>query len=171
VMDGYEATAELRRRENGGGHLPIIALTAHAFDGERERCREAGMDDFLAKPVRADELAAVLERFIGAVIDVPTLDRLRDAVGGDERLTRILEVFVSQAETHIETIAHAIALGDGAAVARTAHTLKGGAAAIGATAMAALATELERGDLTTAPDHLRRLSAAFERTRAELASL
>jgi CheY-like chemotaxis protein/HPt (histidine-containing phosphotransfer) domain-containing protein len=171
VMDGYEATAELRRRENGGGHLPIIALTAHAFDGERERCREAGMDDFLAKPVRADELAAVLERFIGAVIDVPTLDRLRDAVGGDERLTRILEVFVSQAETHIETIVHAIALGDEGAVARTAHTLKGGAAAIGATAMAALAAELERGDLTTAPDHTRRLRAAFERTRAELASL
>jgi CheY-like chemotaxis protein len=171
VMDGYEATAELRRRENGGEHLPIIALTAHVFDGERDRCRAAGMDDFLSKPVRADELAAVLERFIGPVIDVPTLNSLRDAVGGDERLGRIIEVFVSQAETHIETIAHAISLGDAGAVARTAHTLKGGAAAIGATAMAAIATELERGDLTTAPDDTRRLSAAFERTRAELAIL
>jgi CheY-like chemotaxis protein len=171
VMDGYEATAELRRRENGGRHLPVIALTAHAFDGERERCRAAGMDDFLAKPVRADELAAVLERFVGPAIDTATLAQLREAVGGDERLARILEVFVSQAETHIETIAHAIALGDSGAVTRTAHTLRGGAAAIGATAMAAIAAELERGDLTMAPDQTRRLSEAYERTRAELAAL
>jgi two-component system sensor histidine kinase/response regulator len=175
VMDGYEATAELRRRENGGRHLPVIALTAHAFDGERERCAAAGMDDFLAKPVRAEELAAALERATGQVISLATLEALREAVGGDERLGRILDVFVSQAETHIETIVHAIALRDAGAIARTAHTLKGGAAAIGACAMAAIAGELERlgarGELATAPDETRRLSEAFERTRAELAQL
>ncbi len=175
VMDGYEATAELRRREPADKHLPVIALTAHAFDGERERCEAAGMDDFLAKPVRADQLAAALERFTGSVISLTTLEMLREAVGGDERLDRILEVFISQAETHIETIAHAIALGDAGAVQRTAHTLKGGAAAIGACAMAAIAGELERmgarGDLAAAPDHARRLGEAYERTRAELATL
>jgi two-component system, sensor histidine kinase and response regulator len=175
VMDGYEATAELRRRERNGTHLPIIALTAHAFDGERERCQAAGMDDFLSKPVRADELAAALERFTGPVISLTTLEMLREAVGGDERLERILDVFISQAETHIETIAHAIALGDARAVASTAHTLNGGAAAIGAVAMATVARELEqmgdRGQLSGAPDQLRQLSEAYERTRAELATL
>ena len=172
VMDGYTATAELRRR---GEHLPVIALTAHAFDGERERCAAAGMDDFIAKPVRVDELAATLERFTGQVINTATLAALREAVGGGERLARILDVFVSQGETHIETIAHAIALGDAPAVARTAHTLKGGAAAVGAVAVAEIAGELERlgerGELGAAPDHTRRLSDAFERTRAELAHL
>jgi CheY-like chemotaxis protein len=175
VMDGYEATAELRRREAGDEHLPVIALTAHAFDGERERCHAAGMDDFLAKPVRADELAAALERITGPVISPATLDTLREAVGGDERLERILDVFISQAETHIETIAHAITLGDAGAVERTAHTLRGGAAAIGACAMATIAGELEqmgrRGDLANAPDETRRLGEAYERTRAELAAL
>jgi len=175
VMDGYEATAELRRREPADEHLPVIALTAHAFDGERERCQAAGMDDFLAKPVRADQLAAALERHTGQVISLTTLTTLREAVGGQERLDRILEVFVSQAETHIETIAHGIALGDAGAVMRTAHTLKGGAAAIGACAMAAIAGNLERmgegGDLTAAPDETRRLAEAYERTRAELAAL
>ena len=175
VMDGYEATAELRRREPADEHLPVIALTAHAFDGERERCQAAGMDDFLAKPVRADQLAAALERHTGQVISLTTLATLREAVGGQERLDRILEVFVSQAETHIETIAHGIALGDAGAVMRTAHTLKGGAAAIGACAMAAIAGNLERmgegGDLTSAPDETRRLGEAYERTRAELGAL
>jgi CheY-like chemotaxis protein len=175
VMDGYAATAELRRRENGGEHLPVIALTAHAFDGERDRCRAAGMDDFVSKPVRADQLAATLERFTGRVLNVATLETLREAVGGEERLGRILDVFISQAETHIETIAHAIALGDAPAVARAAHTLKGGAAAIGACGMASIAGELERtgerGDLTAAPAATRRLTEAYERTRAELAAL
>jgi two-component system, sensor histidine kinase and response regulator len=173
VMDGYEATAELRRRESADEHLPVIALTAHAFDGER--CQAAGMDGFLAKPVRADQLAAALERHTGQMISRTTLATLREAVGGQERLDRILDVFVSQAETHIETIAHAIALGDAGAVARTAHTLKGGAAAIGACGMAAIAGTLERmgetRDLAAAPDETRRLSEAYERTRAELATL
>jgi CheY-like chemotaxis protein len=175
VMDGYAATAELRRRENGHGHLPVIALTAHALDGERERCAAAGMDGFLAKPVHADELAAELERFTGRVIDTAAIERLREAVGGDAMVTRILELFVSQASAHVETIAHALTVGDAPAVARIAHTLHGGAAAVGAVAVAAIASRLERlgesGDLSGGPDEAARLSEAFERTRAELASL
>jgi CheY-like chemotaxis protein len=175
VMDGYAATAELRRRENGGRHLPVIALTAHAFDGERERCAAAGMDDFLAKPVRAEELAATLERYTGRVVDAAAVQRLAEAVGGQETLRRILDVFVSQAGAHVETIAHAVAVDDAAAVARIAHTLKGGAAAVGAVAVATIAGELERigegGDLAGASEQAARLGEAFERTRAELAHL
>ena len=64
-MDGYQATAELRRRERGAdGHTPVIAMTAQAMDGDREPCIDAGMDDFISKPMRHQDLADTLRRWI-----------------------------------------------------------------------------------------------------------
>jgi PAS domain S-box-containing protein len=63
-MDGYQATAELRRRENGGHHTPVIAVTAHAMEGDRKRCLTAGMDDYITKPIRRDDLIEALQRLI-----------------------------------------------------------------------------------------------------------
>lgn len=63
-MDGFDATAEIRRRQSAGAHIPIVAMTANAMDGDRERCLAAGMDDYLAKPIRRDQLQAVLERWV-----------------------------------------------------------------------------------------------------------
>jgi CheY-like chemotaxis protein len=67
VMDGFETTALIREKErNGGGHVPVIAMTAHAMAGDRERCLTAGMDDYVAKPLNTKELFSTVERVVTA---------------------------------------------------------------------------------------------------------
>jgi CheY-like chemotaxis protein len=63
-MDGYQAAGEIRRRENGGSRVPIVAMTANVVDGDEEKCRTSGMDDYLSKPIRLSSLARTLQRWL-----------------------------------------------------------------------------------------------------------
>ncbi|HEV3443019.1 MAG TPA: response regulator, partial [Gemmataceae bacterium] len=141
LMGGLEATALIRRREQATGeHIPIIAMTAHAMKGDRERCLEAGMDDYVSKPIQVDVLMQVIAAHVHAVVGTPleaaaprgaaaeavdlhtTLARL----DGDAVLLReLVEIFLVNAPRHLQALRDALTCADMQRLASTAHTLKG----------------------------------------------
>ncbi|MCY2996302.1 MAG: response regulator [Planctomycetota bacterium] len=150
-MDGFEATRAIRAREaQSGGHVPIIALTAHAMKGDRERCLEAGMDAYISKPVRARTLYKVLAEVLsraewateepqvmGAWTPAPPsrVDFVvaLEAVQGDRELLRELAgIFLDECPGLLTQIRQAAAARDGKLLQRAAHTLKGSVRLFGA---------------------------------------
>jgi CheY-like chemotaxis protein/HPt (histidine-containing phosphotransfer) domain-containing protein len=159
VMGGLEATAAIRNAERlSGTHLPIVALTAHAMQGDRARCLAAGMDGYLPKPIDVDELVATIERFGGdpnARRGVPAPPAATGAIfdeqaalahTGDDRrlLKRIISLFRSDQASALRRIERAIAQRDGEALRLAAHALKGSSATVGAAAGRDAAAELEQ---------------------------
>ena len=152
-MDGIEATAAIRRAEaQTGGHIPIVAMTAHAMKGDRDRFLAAGMDGYVAKPVRPHELYAAVEggdpnaeAELPAPVDVPfEWDAALESVGGDEAMLRELaEMFFTECPKLMEQIREHIAGADGPELRRAAHTLKGSAHVFGAEEVAGAAHRLE----------------------------
>jgi len=190
-LDGYQATAEIRRREGANRHIPIIAMTASASQEDRERCLAAGMDDYLAKPVLVGDIEAVLARWLrdeapaaGAaepaaeVIDHHRLAALRelDQDGqGSRLLTRLAAAFLSGAPTDLAGLRAAVERGDAAAVGNVAHHLKGAAATLGSGGVVDLCEDLEllagADALGSAGDLLGRLEAELDRVRDALAAI
>ena len=176
VLDGYEATAEIRRLEGDARRTPIIAMTAHAMEGDRERCLEAGMDDYLSKPLHADNLDAVLRRWITAtrptVMDRSVLKALARAVGDEAIVDEICDLFLSEAGPRLASMQDAAAAGDAEQLRICAHTLKGSAANVGAIMISSTAAEIETlavaGDLDAVELWLTRLNDAVDLTRAAL---
>ncbi len=174
-MDGFETTARIRARERGTGRrLTIVAMTAYAMKGDRERCLEAGMDDYLAKPIRADRLYDIVDR--AASNEVPAFDRaaLLAALGGDADLAReVARLFLDRGPVLLAEIGAAVARADAPGLSRAAHTFKGVVAYLSAEA-AETAETLEAmgqgGDVAGAAsvqraldDNVRRLRPALER--------
>ena len=152
-MDGLEATAAIRRAEaQTGGHVPIVAMTAHAMKGDRDRFLAAGMDGYVAKPVRPHELYAAVEgggpnaeAGLPAPADLPfEWDAALESVGGDEVMLRDLaEMFFAECPKLMQQIREHIAGADAPELRRAAHTLKGSAHVFGAAEAAEAAHRLE----------------------------
>jgi two-component system sensor histidine kinase/response regulator len=170
-MDGFEATAAIREREGDGPRVPIIAMTANAMAGDRERCLAAGMDGYLSKPVRADDLTAVISEWLPAAgsaeadgvatADVPELtpaeeddqtlidrDQLRtlrelDGGGSSSFVLELVDAFIDEGGEEIAQVRAAVLAGDANALVRSAHRLKGSALNMGCGALAQTAESLE----------------------------
>jgi len=157
-MDGLEATARLREREKATGrHLPVIAMTAHAMKGDRERCLAAGMDGYVSKPVQGNELI----RAIDAVVEGPPpakpepapngkhgagFDReaaLARLEGDEELLRELVGIFLEDCPRLLQGMREALAQGDATALSRLAHKLKGSAGYLEAAEVCAAAQRLE----------------------------
>ncbi|MEP6900381.1 MAG: PAS domain S-box protein [Actinomycetota bacterium] len=155
-MDGYAATAEIRRREGADKHTIIIALTANAMEGERKKCFAAGMDDYLSKPVKLEELQKLLHRWqpqpaghnaVRQSSPPVDINRLRDVAGDDEELMReLVEIYLRQMSENIEKLKAAFETGGTDEIKRLAHTMFGSSATCGMTAVADPSRELEQAD-------------------------
>jgi CheY-like chemotaxis protein len=151
-ISGFEATAAIRQREHGTGRrLPIVAMTAHAMKGDRERCLEAGMDGYVAKPIQAGELFEVIERTVSAEPAGPDgppglidWDRALKNAGGDRDILRdLVAVFLGACPEWLAKLGEAVGRQDAAGLRRLGHTIKGAMGLFGAQAAFAAAEGLE----------------------------
>jgi PAS domain S-box-containing protein len=184
VMDGMEAARRIRSARSGvlNRNIPIIAMTANAMQGDRENCLEAGMDDYIAKPVAASVLAKILKRWLpeaqvetgigeenrNAKSSLKVLDRadLLERIMGDEELEEtLLTMFTGDMPRQIEILQGCLDAGDAVGAVRQAHTIKGAALNLGGEVLHSLADRMEQtgnsGDLEGMKSQVDALKAAF----------
>ncbi len=163
VMDGFEATRAIRKREGRTGvHVPIVAMTANALTGDRDACFSAGMDDYISKPIAMNELQAALARWLERPRskDILDVDRLRDILGEDGATTRDFLIGVLPNMTQL--CARIEAERDRSALRELAHELKGASGNVGARELAAAAGALESALKNGAADHPHAIENAVE---------
>jgi CheY-like chemotaxis protein len=189
VLDGLEATGAIRQNQQAGGiRVPIVALTANALTGDRERCLRAGMDDYITKPLDAKSLFAIIERAVEAgpasgwidtgvitpnppasaeqVFDSPaTLDQIGD---DSELLAQLVSAFLEQLPRLLPPVAEAVRKRDGKAIRNTAHAVCSSVSVLVAPQAQVAARRLELMGLNLELDHI---EEAHARMLAETAKL
>jgi CheY-like chemotaxis protein len=189
-MDGFETTAAIRARELlTGGRVPIVAVTAYAMKGDRERCLAAGMDGYLSKPIQVQELLDLLREY--EALPVQTLEvshpqeqqecrplgdegeqvdrcALLDRLGGDSQLlSELIEIYLSRSPSLLAAAQRALQEKNGRELARVAHSIKGSAGNFLARATLETAGRLEafaeRGDFSRAREAMSALERQMER--------
>jgi signal transduction histidine kinase/DNA-binding response OmpR family regulator len=188
-MDGFEATAALRERERAGAKRSfVVAMTARAMTGDRERCLAAGMDGYVSKPITAERVVEMLLQALGRRADRVSqhvaqvreadterlspmdVSRLREISGGDAGVeSDLIETFLESGEELLVAMETALRQGDGDGVRRAAHTLKGASANMGATRMEGMLMLVEQTrDLRDLEATVQAARSAFENTRTFL---
>jgi CHASE2 domain-containing sensor protein/CheY-like chemotaxis protein len=199
VLDGYQATERLRsREEDTPQHTIVIAMTANAMDGDREKCLAAGMDDYLSKPVDLKMLAVVLEQWSQKVlkqqeqeivsmvdpssmsedpVELPIdLEYLNEITGGDSEFqVEVLQTFIEDAQLCIEKLTAAVQASDAIAVARLAHQLKGASSTAAVLKMPEIAKHIEAyakaEDLAPIPAMMEQLTVILVQVQAFITQL
>jgi len=194
-MDGFEATAEIRRREaaqTNGRRIPVVALTAGAVEGDREKCLAAGMDDYVTKPFTLDRLERVLRRWLSVPemvqpqgttvdtvvperallhLDIRVLEGIRALDGnGDALVTKVIGVYLGDAPGRLQALREAVVRGDALAAQRAAHAFKSASANLGAAALAELCRRMENERATGATALLAEIEAEYSVVAAELSA-
>jgi response regulator RpfG family c-di-GMP phosphodiesterase len=181
-MDGFAATHAIRLEElSSGKHIPIVAMTAHAMNGDRERCLEAGMDDYVSKPIKTADLQRVIQAFTPTTSrkeavatscsSKPVFDSdaaLRSVDGDEEFLLELIRLFLENAPHRIDEIRSAVLVGNVTCVFTAAHSLKGSLGYLGAESASLAAIRVE--ELARCGD-LQEATAAFEVLEREIERL
>jgi two-component system, sensor histidine kinase and response regulator len=185
-MDGLRATAAIREKEkSAGGHIPIIAMTAHVMPGDRERCLAAGMDDYVTKPINPEHLLAAVEGSVrpeaGSVEEpreVPVADHaaaLARLHNDRELFAELAEVFLKECPRLLAEVARTARQGDAPGLERAAHAIKGSVGNFAAGRALAAAAELEaaarKGNLQECTRHSRILESELKMLERELEGL
>ena len=176
-MDGFEATQAIRATPTGH-QLPIIALTAHALAGERERCLSRGMSGYLTKPFKAHDLFAIVEGrgddggapalpsapapAVVPPVDVETFRQDMRAAGAEAAVDSILDTFLATAAERITAVRRALESGSAPEIDRAAHAFKSASATIGAKALADVLRQLEESARAGTVDQAQALAPRFE---------
>jgi CheY-like chemotaxis protein len=201
VMDGYQATAAIHAFQRGrSGKTPVVAMTAHAMRGDREKCLEAGMDAYVAKPINVAELLSVVESVSRSAVGIDShktqlvqprkiqktamperativdVDSALQRLGGNlELFHELIACFQDDAPQLLSTIETAFDARDAESLQRAAHSLKGLALNFGANDLVAAAARLESlgadGDISSAQDGLAATKGELDRLRSELERL
>jgi len=164
-MDGFEATRLIRARETDATErTPIIAVTAYVVEGDRERCLDAGMDDYVSKPIDPAELEAAIERWTGELPDFEHARALELVEGDEDLLQAVVRLFIDQTPQRLDAIRRALDAGDAPTVGRTAEKVEGSAVGLAMPRLRDIAHRIavhsQRGELREAAALVKELDEA-----------
>ncbi len=181
VMDGYEATREIRKREGEGRHTPVVAMTANAMKGDRERCLEAGMDDYISKPVTESALEAILQKYLISEKAVALkadkyqeesveILRIQQLAAGDFSFEReLISAFLVDNEQRLQALESALQAKNLERLKSEIHIIKGSCGNMGAKKMQEIACQLHQietlSEVEQRSDVFKDLKAEFEQVR------